>query len=77
MAYVLYFGIVGHHFYLDQKIWRPSLQKDLSQYLGLSISGVYKLLMRVPIWLVEAADEPSLAQTALSFQDSDDGLRKS
>jgi hypothetical protein len=36
LAYVLYFGIVGHHFYLDQKIWRPSVQKDLGEYLGLA-----------------------------------------
>ena len=33
-AYVLFFGIIGHHFYLDQKIWRPSQQKDLKEYLN-------------------------------------------
>ena len=34
-AYVLFFGIIGHHFYLDQKIWRPSKSKELKGYLGL------------------------------------------
>lgn len=34
-AYVLFFGIIGHHFYLDQKIWRPSTQKELRSYLDL------------------------------------------
>jgi len=34
-AYVLYFGIVGHHFYLDQYIWRPSKQPELRRYLDL------------------------------------------
>lgn len=33
-AYVLFFGIIGHHFFLDQKIWRPSKQKDLKSYLS-------------------------------------------
>ena len=33
-AYVLFFGIIGHHFYLDQKIWRPSKQKELKSYLS-------------------------------------------
>lgn len=32
-AYVLFFGIIGHHFYLDQKIWRPSKQQDLKHYI--------------------------------------------
>lgn len=32
-AYILFFGIIGHHFYLDQKIWRPSKQKELKEYL--------------------------------------------
>ena len=32
-AYVLFFGIIGHHFFLDQFIWRPSRQKDLKTYL--------------------------------------------
>lgn len=32
-AYVLFFGIIGHHFYLDQKIWRPSKNKELKSYL--------------------------------------------
>lgn len=32
-AYVLFFGIIGHHFFLDQFIWRPSRQIDLRQYL--------------------------------------------
>lgn len=35
IAYILYFGIVGHHFYLDQYIWRPSRQPELRQYLNL------------------------------------------
>lgn len=35
VAYVLYFGIVGHHFYLDQFIWRPSKQPELRSYLDL------------------------------------------
>ncbi len=34
-AYCLFFGIIGHHFYLDQKIWRPSHQTELKDYLGL------------------------------------------
>lgn len=37
-AYILFFGIIGHHFYLDQKIWRPSKSKELKTYLGLSNS---------------------------------------
>ena len=32
-AYVAFFGIIGHHFYLDQKIWRPSKSKELREYL--------------------------------------------
>ena len=32
-AYVLFFGIIGHHFYLDQKIWRPSKSRELRSYL--------------------------------------------
>lgn len=36
LPYILFFGIIGHHFYLDQRIWRPSRQQDLRQYLGLS-----------------------------------------
>lgn len=36
LAYILFFGIIGHHFYLDQKIWRPSRQQDLQRYLGLA-----------------------------------------
>lgn len=32
-AYVLFFGIIGHHFYLDQKIWRPSQSRDLQKVL--------------------------------------------
>lgn len=35
-AYILFFGIIGHHFYLDQKIWRPSKSKELRSYLNLS-----------------------------------------
>lgn len=38
IPYILFFGIIGHHFYLDQKIWRPSQQRDLQQYLGLSLA---------------------------------------
>ncbi|MBC87461.1 MAG: hypothetical protein CL677_09830 [Bdellovibrionaceae bacterium] len=34
-AYILFFGIIGHHFYLDQKIWRPSKSKELRGYLNL------------------------------------------
>ena len=34
-AYVIFFGIIGHHFYLDQKIWRPSRQTELRATLGL------------------------------------------
>ncbi len=33
LAYIVYFGIVGHHFYLDQKIWRVGRSKELRQYL--------------------------------------------
>jgi hypothetical protein len=33
-AYILFFGIIGHHFYLDQKIWRPSKQSELKKYLS-------------------------------------------
>ena len=33
-AYIIFHGIIGHHFYLDQKIWRPSQQKDLKSYLN-------------------------------------------
>lgn len=33
-AYIVFFGIIGHHFYLDQKIWRPSKQKDLREYIN-------------------------------------------
>ncbi|CAM2011261.1 hypothetical protein [Acanthopleuribacter pedis] len=33
-AYVLFFGIIGHHFYLDQKIWRPSQSKALRKALS-------------------------------------------
>jgi hypothetical protein len=36
VPYILFFGIIGHHFYLDQRIWRPSRQHDLRLYLGLS-----------------------------------------
>jgi hypothetical protein len=36
VAYILYFGIVGHHFYLDQYIWKPSKQPELRSYLSLS-----------------------------------------
>jgi len=32
-AYALFFGIIGHHFYLDQKIWRPSQSQELRRYL--------------------------------------------
>jgi len=35
LSYVLFFGIIGHHFFLDQMIWRPSRQKDLRSYLRL------------------------------------------
>jgi len=36
LAYILYFGVVGQHFYLDQKIWKVSKAPELSQYLSLS-----------------------------------------
>lgn len=36
VPYILFFGIIGHHFYLDQRIWRPSRQPDLQKYLGLA-----------------------------------------
>lgn len=36
LAYIFILGTVGHHFYLDQVIWRPSTQKDLSAYLDLN-----------------------------------------
>ena len=38
LAYMLYFGVVGQHFYLDQKIWRVSKAPELSQYLSLKFS---------------------------------------
>lgn len=38
LAYMIYFGIVGHHFYLDQKIWRVSKAPELSKYLSLNLS---------------------------------------
>lgn len=34
-AIVSYFGIVGHHFFLDQKIWRVSRQRELQNILNL------------------------------------------
>ena len=34
-AYVLYFGVVGQHFYLDQKIWKVSRTPELSKYLAI------------------------------------------
>jgi len=36
LSYVLFFGIIGHHFYLDQHIWRPSKQPELRSYLGMN-----------------------------------------
>jgi hypothetical protein len=33
-AFILFFGIIGHHFYLDQKIWKPSSQSELKSYLS-------------------------------------------
>lgn len=38
LAYILYFGVVGQHFYLDQKIWKVSKAPELSQYLSLDFS---------------------------------------
>ncbi|MFM8314472.1 MAG: hypothetical protein ACKOA8_09320, partial [Deltaproteobacteria bacterium] len=38
LAYILYFGVVGHHFYLDQKIWRVSKAPELSNYLSLAFN---------------------------------------
>ncbi len=35
LAYVLYFGIVGHHFFLDQKIWRTNRSPELNHYFEL------------------------------------------
>jgi hypothetical protein len=34
-AYILFFGIIGHHFFLDQVIWHPSRSKELKNYLKL------------------------------------------
>ncbi len=34
-AYIAFFGIIGHHFYLDQKIWRPSRSNELRNYLKI------------------------------------------
>ena len=34
-AIVIYFGIVGHHFFLDQRIWRVSRQRELQSALNL------------------------------------------
>ncbi len=33
-AYILFFGIIGHHFYLDQQIWRPSRSRELRETLS-------------------------------------------
>lgn len=33
LSYILFFGLVSHHFYVDQKIWKPSKQKELNDYL--------------------------------------------
>ncbi len=38
LAYVLYFGIVGHHFYLDQKIWRVGKSPELGRYFAVRAS---------------------------------------
>jgi hypothetical protein len=38
LAYAVYFGVVGHHFFLDQKIWRVSKAPELSQYLSLNFN---------------------------------------
>jgi hypothetical protein len=35
LAFVLFFGVIGQHFYLDQHIWRPSRQPELRGYLGV------------------------------------------
>ncbi|MBY0517549.1 MAG: hypothetical protein K2P81_11600 [Bacteriovoracaceae bacterium] len=32
-AYIIYFGIVGHHFYLDQKVWRIGRQVEVQNLL--------------------------------------------
>ncbi len=36
IAFVLWWGILFHHYYLDQKIWRVSKTKDLQQQLGIA-----------------------------------------
>jgi hypothetical protein len=34
-AIALFFGIIGHHFFIDQFIWRPSKQTELRSYLNI------------------------------------------
>jgi hypothetical protein len=36
IAFVLWWGVLFHHYYLDQKIWRVSKTKDLQQQLGIA-----------------------------------------
>lgn len=43
IPYVLFFGIIGHHFYLDQRIWRPSTQHELRTYLGLQTTVAHSI----------------------------------
>lgn len=39
IAYIVYFGIVGHHFFLDQKIWRPSRSTELARYFAVGTAA--------------------------------------
>lgn len=36
MAFLLWWGLLFHHYYLDQKIWRLSKTKDLQRQLGIA-----------------------------------------
>jgi hypothetical protein len=35
VAFALFLGVIGQHFFLDQYIWKPSQQPELRGYLGL------------------------------------------
>lgn len=35
VAFIAWWGLSFHHFYLDQKIWRVSKRKDLQEHLGV------------------------------------------
>lgn len=36
-AFCIWWGLLFHHYYLDQKIWRFSKTKDLQQQLGIAV----------------------------------------